>query len=74
MNEHSWEESEWEESDTIEEFRAQIPNHPPTNECPDMECCICAMRDCPGEEPLHYHHDGCPYCYQQEQENRGGGY
>jgi hypothetical protein len=30
--------------------------------CPIAECMLCAVRDCPGNEPLHYHHDGCPYC------------
>lgn len=30
--------------------------------CPIEECFLCAVRDCPGNEPLHYHHDGCPYC------------
>lgn len=29
--------------------------------CPHDECVVCAVRDCPGKEPLHYHHDGCPY-------------
>ena len=31
--------------------------HPTTAECPDA-------RDCPHDEPLHYHHGGCPACYQ----------
>lgn len=26
------------------------------------ECSACAERDCPHDEPLHYHHDGCPAC------------
>ena len=30
--------------------------------CQVEECMICGVRDCPGNEPLHYHHDGCPYC------------
>lgn len=34
--------------------------------CKIDECMLCAVRDCPGNEPLHYHHDGCPYCWQQE--------
>jgi len=34
--------------------------------CPIEECMLCSVRDCPGNEPLHYHHDGCPYCWQQE--------
>lgn len=31
--------------------------------CPNDECMICGIRDCPHREPLHYHHDGCPACY-----------
>jgi len=31
--------------------------------CPVEECMVCGVRDCPGNEPLHYHHDGCPYCW-----------
>ena len=30
------------------------------------ECMICSIRDCPYDEPLHYHHDGCPACYGKE--------
>jgi len=30
--------------------------------CKIDECMLCGVRDCPGNEPLHYHHDGCPYC------------
>lgn len=30
--------------------------------CPVDECYVCGVRDCPGSEPLHFHHDGCPYC------------
>ena len=26
------------------------------------ECIECGRRDCPFQEPLHYHHDGCPCC------------
>ena len=33
-----------------------------SEECLDSECMLCGMRDCPGGEPLHYHHDGCPSC------------
>lgn len=42
------------------------PDHPPTDQCPDPECWQCALRDCPHRDPLHYHHDGCPSCYQEE--------
>lgn len=34
--------------------------------CPNEECCICSIRDCPSDEPLHYHHDGCPACWPGE--------
>jgi hypothetical protein len=40
-------------------------DHPATNECPDQECMVCGIRDCPEREPLHYHHDGCPCCSQR---------
>lgn len=33
--------------------------------CPVEECMVCSVRDCPGQEPLHYHHDGCPYCFME---------
>jgi len=46
----------------LTEIRDQIPNHPSTEDCPDMECAICSVRDCPQGDPLHYHHDGCPCC------------
>ena len=36
--------------------------------CPIEECMLCAVRDCRGNEPLHYHHDGCPYCYNRDAE------
>ena len=46
----------------------QMPTHPPTDQCEDMECLVCGMRDCPWGEPLHYHHDDCPACWAHEQE------
>jgi hypothetical protein len=30
--------------------------------CVEPECSECAIVDCPGREPMHNHHDGCPYC------------
>jgi len=30
------------------------------------ECTPCGMRDCPHDEPQHYHHDGCPACINEE--------
>ncbi len=38
---------------------------PPEN-CPVGECMICAVTWCPNQEPLHFHHDGCPACYLAE--------
>jgi hypothetical protein len=46
-----------------------ISSHPPTQDCDDAECWICAARDCPHREPMHYHHDGCPACIFADQEN-----
>jgi len=41
----------------------RIVLHPSADECDIDECWICAIRDCPYHEPLHYHHDGCPSCF-----------
>lgn len=35
------------------------------------ECLPCGERDCPGGEPLHYHHDGCPHCDMQTCDDPG---
>lgn len=40
--------------------------HYNTEKCKVDECPICAMIDCPHGEPMHYHHDGCPACYEME--------
>jgi hypothetical protein len=42
----------------------QMANHPAAQDCPEPECSVCAERDCPNRDSLHYHHDGCPSCYQ----------
>ncbi|MFD1121871.1 hypothetical protein ACFQ2T_05100 [Methylophilus flavus] len=34
--------------------------------CPDGECLTCGSIVCPDEEPLHFHHDGCPACAQRQ--------
>ena len=34
----------------------------------DSECIPCGEKDCPHGEPLHYHHDGCPACFEDEEE------
>lgn len=44
-------------------LRAAAAGHPSPDECLDPECHVCAVRACPHEEPLHFHHDGCPACY-----------
>lgn len=31
--------------------------------CLVYECMVCGIRDCPHNESLHYHHDGCPACH-----------
>lgn len=41
------------------------PPHQAQDGC-GSECYACSLRDCPHREPLHYHHDGCPACYQDE--------
>lgn len=44
------------------ELSRLINDHPTTNVCPDQECELCSIRDCPFKNAFHYHHDGCPYC------------
>lgn len=38
--------------------------------CPVDECMICGVRECPYNEPLHFHHDGCPACWAHEKHDR----
>lgn len=33
----------------------------------NAECLACGERDCPLDEPMHYHHDGCPACDSPEE-------
>jgi hypothetical protein len=33
--------------------------------CPDDECSLCAIRECPFKDMFHFHHDGCPSCYTE---------
>lgn len=49
-------------SESIQNCTGDISN------CPNDECLICGIRDCPRGEALHYHHDGCPACYQDEKD------
>lgn len=30
--------------------------------CDDQECVTCSRIICPYNDPLHFHHDGCPSC------------
>lgn len=34
--------------------------------CGDPECMECGAAVCPWGEPLHFHHDGCPACCQDD--------
>lgn len=31
-------------------------------QCQTDECAVCGQIVCPYNEPLHFHHDGCPAC------------
>lgn len=35
--------------------------------CPDAECSTCAAIICPHADQMHFHHDGCPSCAQEEE-------
>ena len=37
-----------------------VPVH--SAECNAPACLQCSARDCPANDVLHYHHDGCPSC------------
>lgn len=54
--------TEEEDEDLMEWIARRIVSHPIKAVCDEDECFICAVRDCPEREPLHYHHDGCPAC------------
>lgn len=43
---------------------ARVRAHHAADECGD-----CGTEACAGREPLHFHHDGCPYEYGLEQDN-----
>jgi hypothetical protein len=34
--------------------------------CPDMECQECARIVCFSNDPMHFHHDGCPSCERSQ--------
>lgn len=52
---------------TREELKSSFREaHGSLEECEDPECMICGIIECPHDEPLHFHHDGCPDCYADE--------
>lgn len=53
--------------DMMDHLMEDSMDHPPTQTCDDMECMICSVRDCPQNDPMHYHHDGCPSCEASRQ-------
>lgn len=53
-----------EAAERIEELSATVDRL--LAHCPDMECYTCSEIICPHGEPLHFHHDGCPACAQEE--------
>lgn len=40
-----------------------------TSLCDDAECSFCAEIFCPHHHELHFHHDGCPACAEDEVPN-----
>jgi len=38
------------------------------NHCEDGECHVCSQIICPHGDGMHFHHDGCPSCAQDEPE------
>lgn len=47
--------------------RLFVARHDDNVSCTDSSCYACAQRACPRHEPLHYHHDGCPACWNEAQ-------
>jgi hypothetical protein len=37
--------------------------------CPDPECSECARVICPHGDMMHFHHDGCPSCAEDDGED-----
>lgn len=54
-------------SDGDEDDVLFLPRHDDQLSCTESSCYACAQRACPHHEPLHYHHDGCPACWNEEQ-------
>jgi hypothetical protein len=55
----------------IARLLSAVESHPATDACPDQECDVCSVRDCPYHDPLHYHHDGCPSCLTSDADEDG---
>lgn len=37
--------------------------------CPDGECLVCGEIICPHGDSMHFHHDGCPSCAEDDDED-----
>lgn len=50
----------------VERLNVQV--NAPLNHCDKEagECSECSKIICPHKDPLHFHHDGCPSCAEQE--------
>ena len=38
----------------------------------EAECLMCGAAECPHDDPMHFHHDGCPSCMDDEDAKRKG--
>lgn len=54
--------------DLIDSLRNQIDRL--LAHCPDGECATCGEIICPHGGTMHFHHDGCPSCAEQEKEQK----
>lgn len=59
-----------EEEEVYDIFRQMTNAHVREPDCSESECALCGFLDCPFEDPLHYHHDGCPSCWTAKNQNR----
>lgn len=57
---HSWHDLEQVAREKMTQIDALLAH------CPDPECLTCGAIICPHHEPLHFHHDGCPACYERK--------
>ena len=54
----------------LSKIAACLAAHPDTIDCYIDQCQVCGVRDCPYGDPLHYHHGGCPSCFEQDRRLR----